>query len=114
MSVSLPAMCRALNVNSMYQITVAEAELRLDELLDAALAGEQVVLLLDDIGSVQLVPIETIADSEDAASSKSNVTLPHQGGRACALGEMAVKPLPPCPRSTRLTPSSARANSAAK
>ena len=60
----------------MYQITVDEAEMRLDELLDAALAGGQVVILLDGVGSVQLVPIETIGDGEDAASSKPSATLP--------------------------------------
>jgi prevent-host-death family protein len=40
-------------------VTIAEAEARMDELLDAALAGEEVVITRDDVPVAMLMPIRS-------------------------------------------------------
>jgi prevent-host-death family protein len=40
-------------------VTIAEAEARMDELLEAALAGEEVVVTRDDIPVAKLTPIRS-------------------------------------------------------
>jgi antitoxin (DNA-binding transcriptional repressor) of toxin-antitoxin stability system len=42
----------------MHQVRVEEAKEELVELLDAAIQGEEVVILRDDWHAVQLVPVE--------------------------------------------------------
>jgi prevent-host-death family protein len=40
-------------------VTIAEAEARMDELLDAALAGEEVVITRDDVPVAKFTPIRS-------------------------------------------------------
>ena len=40
-------------------VTIAEAEARMDELLDAALAGEEVIITRDDVPVAKLTPIHS-------------------------------------------------------
>jgi antitoxin (DNA-binding transcriptional repressor) of toxin-antitoxin stability system len=59
----------------MYQVTADEAKSRLDELLAAALRGEQVVIAADATHSVQLVPTPIARKRRKAGSAKGLISV---------------------------------------
>jgi antitoxin (DNA-binding transcriptional repressor) of toxin-antitoxin stability system len=52
------------------QVSATEAATRLQELVDAAIDGEEVIICIDDRPAIKLVPIESIEPRRKAGSAK--------------------------------------------
>jgi antitoxin (DNA-binding transcriptional repressor) of toxin-antitoxin stability system len=52
------------------QVSVTEAAARLQELVDATIDGEEVIICIDDRPAIKLVPIESIEPRRKAGSAK--------------------------------------------
>jgi antitoxin (DNA-binding transcriptional repressor) of toxin-antitoxin stability system len=59
----------------MYRVTPDEAKTRLDELIAAALSGEQVVIAEDEHQAVQLVPVPNKPRARQAGTAQGLVTM---------------------------------------
>jgi len=61
----------------MYQVTPDEAKSHLEELIEAAMRGEQVVIAHDDQHAVQLVPVAAPAHRKRTAgtAARGKITL---------------------------------------
>jgi prevent-host-death family protein len=55
------------------QVSVTEAAARLQELVDAAIDGEEVIICIDDRPVIKLVPIESVKPHRKAGSAKGLV-----------------------------------------
>jgi antitoxin (DNA-binding transcriptional repressor) of toxin-antitoxin stability system len=62
----------------MTRLTTQQAEARLSELVDAAVRGEEVVLVHDD-QTVRLVPVEPIVGRARRGSAKGLITIVDEG-----------------------------------
>jgi prevent-host-death family protein len=52
------------------QVSVTEAAARLQELVDAAIDGEEVIICIDDRPVIKLVPIEPVKSDRKPGSAK--------------------------------------------
>ena len=59
----------------IYQITLDEAKLRLLDLIEAALKGDEVFILKDEQQAIQLIPVEPPKRHPKYGSAKGLVTI---------------------------------------
>jgi antitoxin (DNA-binding transcriptional repressor) of toxin-antitoxin stability system len=59
----------------IYQITLDEAKLRLLDLIEAALKGDEVFILKDEQQAIQLIPVEPPKRHPQYGSAKGLVTI---------------------------------------
>ena len=59
----------------MKQLTVQQATKHLDDLVDAAISGEDVVLTRDDRPAVRLVPVQPLEGRPQFGSAKGKISM---------------------------------------